>query len=82
MFRPVKVLCFYRAWAKTSKGTLEFKDSVMVHVRHSDDILLVFLREMAYRCSKDYRHSRYRVGPRPTAYELMFYLAENGKTKF
>lgn len=78
--KPVKVLCFYRAWSRRSGKTLTFTDSVMIQVRRDGDILEAFQAEMKRRSSPQY--DRFRVGPTPTVYELVSYITENGKERF
>lgn len=77
--KHVKVLCFFKGWAKVSGRTVRFFDSVMIKVQRSQDIEEAFKWEMARRIANP---PDLPAGPLPRAYELMSFLPENGRTHF
>lgn len=80
MIKPVKVLCFYRYWARVAGVSCNFKDSIIISTYTSRDIARFFYVEMSRRL-KD-KKNYFKSGPRPIVYELEYYLPENGKKTF
>ena len=78
--RSVKVLCFYRAWARVRGSTVQWTDSIMIDVEKSDEIESRFRSEMKIR----FHGPRLgcQVGPTPSTFELLSFLTENGRESF
>lgn len=77
--RPlIRVLCFYRYWARERGSTREFNDGVMIAVERLENVYESFAAKMRSQIN---RWGCYWIGPRPNAYELSGFIAENGTMK-
>lgn len=77
--RRVKVLCFYKYWARVYGSTQEHTDSIMIDVERSDEIRSRFEEQMRIRVSM---WTSEFVGPRPQCYRIQGWMAENGRRVF
>lgn len=75
--KPVKVLCYFKAWSRYSNVSMIFFDSIMIRVTRSEDIERTFNAEMQRRI-----YNRFSVGPTPTMFKLISFMPENGRADF
>lgn len=71
--RKLLVLCFFRYWTRVNGSTLERTDSIMVSVASELNIHKAFTSRMRWAIAD------WKVGPRPTTFQLEASLTERGK---
>jgi hypothetical protein len=79
--KPVKVLCFFRAWTRVAGNPLSYIDTFVIKAERSIDIRRLFRIEMNRRISSENK-IYFSNGPTPIVYELISYLPENGLSSF